>query len=457
MSNNFKFSYVNINKEVFAEELNKKGDYFANVVIWTVLFSLPLFWLLDYLFLKEQWADFFLIRLSVAGISYVIYYASQKRNWNYVFTLNLFIGVNIVLHSLVCGLVATNHVLPYFFVFSVVMLLINTALFWPAKYPIYMCLLSYFIIIVSYSNLDRVDKYNILISHGGGVYFVVSAFSCLIAYNRYIILKREIAKNILIEEANNRMLVQSEKINDQKYVIEDANRKLKVLNDYRHNTMNMMLHDFKNFTGSIQMSLDLLKNKSDNLTEEQKEILNYIGAGNEKLNYLSEKLANSADRDEAKVEFNYERFDIGPAVERVVLDIADAAQIKQINLQLHLSPTPIMVFLDKLFLGQVLFKLLTNVIKYAQSGSVITIHTHWLGDKCVIEVINIGKLIGKEKLTDLFNKMQPYKSLRDSIQSESEMGFSVARKLTETMGGQLAFNSDESTGNYYRIEFASTH
>ena len=120
------------------------------------------------------------------------------------------------------------------------------------------------------------------------MYFVVSAFSCLIAYNRYAILKREIGKNILIDEANNRQLEQNEKINDQKYVIEDANRKLKVLNDYRHNTLNIMLHDFRNFTGSIQMSLDLLKNKSDNLSEEQKEILNYISAGNDKLNYLSE-------------------------------------------------------------------------------------------------------------------------------------------------------------------------
>ena len=40
MPNKLKFSLVNINKETFADELNKKGIYYANVVMWTILFSL---------------------------------------------------------------------------------------------------------------------------------------------------------------------------------------------------------------------------------------------------------------------------------------------------------------------------------------------------------------------------------------------------------------------------------
>jgi K+-sensing histidine kinase KdpD len=313
------------------------------------------------------------------------------------------------------------------------------------------------VIIGLFSYKDRIDRFAVLISHGGGVYFIVSSFSCLIAYNRYQILRKEIEKNNIIDAANNSLLVQNEKINDQKYVIEEANRKLKVLNDYRHNTLNIMLHDFRNFTGSIQMSLELLKKTADNLTTEQNEILNYIGTGNEKLNYLSEKLADSADKDEAQVDFNYENFDINPVVERAVMDIAETAAIKRINVQLHLSPSSIIADLDKLFLGQVLFKLLINAVRYAEGGSVLTIHTQQQNDKCVIEVVNIGELIGKEKLTELFNKLNPYQSLRESILTGSDMGFSVARKLVETMGGALTFNSEENVGNYYRIEFNYTH
>ncbi len=456
MSSNFKFSYVNINKQELASELNKKGVYYSNVVMWTVLFSLPLFWLLDFLFVRFAWVDMMLVRLIVTIISYIIYIFGNKKEWNYILTVTWFIAVNVLMHAIFCGVIPINFVLPYFLILSVVILLINTAIFWPPVYSIITCLFTYAIIILIFSFQERFDKYNLLISHGGGVYFVVSAFSCLIAFNRHSILKREIAKNILIDEANNRMLEQNEKISDQKYVIEDANRKLKVLNDYRHNTLNIMLHDFRNFTGSIQMSLDLLKNKSDNLSVEQKEILNYISAGNEKLNYLSEKLAASADRDEAKVQFTQEKFDISPFVEQAVLDTADAAQIRQINLQLHLSASPIIVYLDKLFLSQVLFKLLTNAIKYAETGSILTVHTNRQNDKCVIEVINIGKLVGIAKMNELFTKLQPYRSLKESVQNDSEMGFSVAKKLTETMGGTFTYNSSETTHNFYRIEFTCT-
>ncbi|MBS1642096.1 MAG: HAMP domain-containing histidine kinase [Bacteroidetes bacterium] len=456
---NNKFSYVNIDKETFAEDLNKKGAYYANVVMWTILFSLPLFWLLDYLFLQDNWTKLFVARLLVTVVTYAIYIFSKRINWPATKAVFVFIMLHVIVHSFVCGVVPLNSIMAYFLVFSVFMLLINVTLFWSVHYPIFLCLLSYIIIILLFSAKGRIDKYELLVNHGGIVYFILSGFSCLVAYNRYVVLRRDIARNILINEANNKVLLQNEKINDQKYVIEDANRKLKTLNNYRHNTMNILLNDFKNFTGSIEMSLGLLHNNSENITGEQKEILNYIQTGNQKLKYLSEKLANSADRDEAKVDFNYERFDVGPVVEQAVMDIAsDAAQMKQINLQLHLAPMAIMVYLDKLFFTQVLFKLLNNALRHAQSGSIITIHTNEANnDKCIIEVINVGKLVGKNKMDELFNKLQPYKPLANAVADDADMGFAVAKKLTETMGGTFTYNSNQTTGNYYRIEFNRTH
>jgi signal transduction histidine kinase len=452
------FSYVNINKEALAEDLNKKGSYYANVVMWTILFSLPLFWLLDYLFVSNNWSELFMIRLAVAGISYAIYTYGYRWDWSYIQSLILFIGINVLMHSYICGSVRTGDMLAYFLLFSVFISLVNITLFWEPIYPLLMCLLSYAVIGIVYFIKTDDDNFKILLNHGGTVYLVLSAFSCLVSYNRYLIIRRDVAQNILIEEANNKVLIQNERINDQKYVIEEANRKLKILNDYRHNTMNMMMHDFRNFTGSIKMSLDLLHAKSENLTVEQKEIINYVGTGNDKLNYLSEKLAGSAEFQEAKVQFNYETFDITPVVEKAVLNIAtDAAQMKQINLQLHLSPSVIMVHLDKLFLDQVLFKLLTNAIRYAQSNSILTVHTNHVNNKCIIEVINIGKIIGKQKLDELFNKLQPHSTVEVSLNGDDDLGLSVAKKLTETMGGVFTYNSDEKTGNYYRIEFNSTH
>ena len=150
MPNNLKFSFVNINKDEFITELNKKGVYYANVVMWTVLFSLPLFWLLDFLFVRDLWLDLMLIRLVVAVISYTIYILGSKSKWDYIKTISLFLGINLVMHTFFCGIVPINHVLPYFLILSIVVLLMNTATFWPPVYSIFFCLLTYVIIFLLY-------------------------------------------------------------------------------------------------------------------------------------------------------------------------------------------------------------------------------------------------------------------------------------------------------------------
>jgi signal transduction histidine kinase len=260
-----------------------------------------------------------------------------------------------------------------------------------------------------------------------------------------LLITREVEKSLLIENANNQLIEQSEKIIDQKKEIEGVNKKLQKLSDYRYSTLNMILHDFGNFTGSIQMSLDMLKNSSENLTGEQKEILSYIGVGNEKLKYLSDKLANSAETDSTKIDYEKEEVNLGATVEGAVAALNNAAQMKQIKLLLNIDATALLLRVDKAFLEQIVDKLFANVIRYAQSNSLIAIYTHKRDNKAVLEITNKGKLIGMEKLNQLFNNLE--------TATQSALGFSVVKKLTEQMGGKITYNSEESIGNFYRLEF----
>ena len=348
--------------------------------------------------------------------------------------------------------VIINSALPYYLLATIIMLLLNSTVFWRPIYAQMHCAISYTIIVVLYALDNRTDSYSSLIVSGGGVYFLVSAFSCLIAYNRYQIIKREIEKNLIIEESNRRMLEQNEKINDQHHIIEEANRRLKELSDYRQNTLNIMIHDLKNFIGSNQISIDLINRKSSNLTTDQKEILSYITMGNEKLHYLSQKLSESAEADTGKIEYRFENFDIIPEVEKAAIALVDAASIKQVTLQVHLSPSEIIVDLDKIFLRHILFKLLSNVIRFIQKGSVLSIHATDSDGACIIEVINKSTPIGLEKLDEYFSRLNSPNQSEYAV-TQSGMGFSVAQKLTVDMGGVLTYESNPTVGNYFKIKF----
>jgi signal transduction histidine kinase len=447
-----KIPYVNIDRQKLVSELNKRGAYFSNVAVWTILFSLPLFWLLDLLFMKDDWVLLLMLRLASFVVSYFLYTYGTRKRWNYELILNLVVGINVVLTSLICGIIPIANALPYFLLASIMMLLLNTTVFWRPLFSQLHCAVSYTIIILLYTVNNRLDSYSSLIGSGGGVYFLVSAFSCLIAYNRYQIIHRETVKNLIIEESNRRMLEQNEKINDQHHLIEEANRRLKELSDYRQNTLNIMIHDLKNFIGSNQISIDLINRKSSNLTSDQKEILSYITMGNEKLHYLSQKLAESAEADTGKIEYRFEEFDIIPEVEKAAIALVDAASIKQVSLQVHLSPSEIIVNLDKIFLRHILFKLLSNVIRFIQKGSALSIHAADSDGWCIIEIINKATPIGTDKLDEYFNRLHAPNQSEYAV-TQSGMGFSVAKQLTTDMGGTLTYESNPTVGNYFKLKF----
>jgi len=58
MLSDLKFSFVNIDQESLSNELGAKVKYYANVIHWTLIYSLPLFWLLDYSFVNRLAATF---------------------------------------------------------------------------------------------------------------------------------------------------------------------------------------------------------------------------------------------------------------------------------------------------------------------------------------------------------------------------------------------------------------
>jgi len=458
MYTDYKFSYANINKTAFTQELGKRGAYYANVVMWTTLFSLPVFLLIDYLFSKDSWIDLSLIRLVGWGISYLIYTYSAKQNWAYLQTVTWFVGVNIAIYSIIVAIVPiSGPTLAYFLILSIAMLIVNTTIFWPPIYSIYTCLVSYAIILLIYSLKNRVDKYSIMIEHGGGVYFIISAFSCLLAYTRFNILCRDTERSVMIDDANNKLVDRNEKIKDQQFEIAETNRKLQVVNTSSQENMTVLMHDYKTFSDTVKTSLDSLKESSYNLLPSQIDVINSIGTQNDKLIYLAQKLGGTVSnvaKEDTTIHFKKEYFDINPEVEKAVLEIAESAMLKSMSLQLNISPAANNVYQDKLFIEQVLNKLMNNVIRHSQTGSVITVRAEHKNDKAVIEAISHGAAIGMDKLTEMVDKLK-VTSINDEA-ALTELGLAATKRLVETMNGTFSYNSEDATGNYFKIVFPSS-
>jgi signal transduction histidine kinase len=469
MYNDYKFTYANINKTAFTQELSKRGAYYANVVMWTTLFSLPLFVLVDFLFCRDLWMDFLLIRLVGTAASYLIYTNAASSNWSSQKTAFWFIAVNVIIHSIICALVpiSVGSPLAYFLILSIIMLIINTTIFWPPIYSIYICLFSYITIFLIYTLKQKVDRYNVMIEQGGGVYFLISAFSCLLAYTRYHILCRDTERSVMIDNANNKLVEKNEQIKDQHFKIEETNRKLKVVSESSLDNMAVLMHDFKNFSDTVKSSVDNLKSNSYNLMPSQLDIINNISVNNDKLNYLAQKLGGTATAVTAatttnadatthtEIHFNKEYFDLNPEVEKAVMDIAESAMLKNMSLQLNISPAANNIYQDKLFTDQVLNKLMNNVIRVSEAGSIITVRAEHVNGKAIVETVSHGAIIGMDKLDEMMSRLRT-SSITDE-NALSGLGLIATKKLVESMSGNFIYNSEDKTGNYFKVEFPSNN
>ena len=176
-------------------------------------------------------------------------------------------------------------------------------------------------------------------------------------------------------------------------------------------------------------------------------------AVNDKLIYLDTKLTDIDNAGSIYFEYCYEDFDIVAEIEMITISKMAEAENKAVNLQLHLSPSPVIVHLDRIFLQQILFKVLSQLLVSVEDGSVISIHITDCDGKCMVEGINRSAIVEEQITEDYFKKYRITNSPQNPVASVEDT-LSVYKQITEDMGGELLYNfTNKSEKSYFRLKF----
>lgn len=98
---------------------------------------------------------------------------------------------------------------------------------------------------------------------------------------------------------------------------------------------------------------------------------------------------------------------------------------------------------------------LSNAAKYTQDGS-ITLGFDWEGDSLVISVADTGMGIDEEHLPLLFESFTRIGSDKEAYIEGSGLGLSIARQLTELMGGKIEVQSVPGEGSVFTLRVPQT-
>jgi signal transduction histidine kinase len=443
--------FVQLTKEELLKEISKKAWYQTNNIIWMILFIYPLFSIVDFIFANNIWLQFFIVRIITDLVILALYSLFQRKNYNYRLLLHLSLLLISLTSALLCNIVDIQQLNVYYLLYGAIFLFFNLMVFWEPVNSLTQALLA-MVLLAIFFELFCQYRLEDVINNGGQFFFVIAVISCFVPGARYKIIERDVRSQLLIGKSNEQLKEQNSNIAEKNNIIDAQYEQLLKLDNQKNNFINIAGHDLKNLTGSIIMSNNMLKDESYRLSYEQVELAGYISEAAEKMQYLLNKLMDVKEIESPEMRFKLEVFDINTEVQHIVKGLAETAQMKNIHLVDNIQKSPINVNLDRVFVGQVFQNLLSNAIKFSQTNNSIRVVTSLQRQRFVFEIIDEGIPIGQEELATMFNKLNALSEASEHTESRLGLGLSIAKLMTQEMGGDLSYRSDDN-GNYFKVEF----
>ena len=443
--------FVQLTKEELLKEISKKAWYQTNNIIWMILFVYPLFSIVDFIFANNIWLQFFIVRIITDLVILALYSLFQRKNFNYRLLLHISLLLLSVTSALLCNIVDIQQLNVYYLLYGAVFLFFNLQVFWEPINSVLEALIA-LVLLAIFFNLFSPYTLDTVITNGGSLFFIIALISCLVPGARYKVIERDVRSQLLIAKSNEQLKDQNRDIAQKNSIIDTQYEQLLKLDNQKNNFINIAGHDLKNLTGSIIMSNNMLKDEDYRLSADQVELVGYISESADKMQYLLNKLMDVKEIESPEMKFKLEVFDINAEVQHIFKGLTETAQMKNIHLVDNIQKSPINVNLDRVFVGQVFQNLLSNAIKFSQTNNSIRVVTGLQRQKFVFEIIDEGIPIGHEELAGMFNKLNALSEASEHTESRLGLGLSIAKLMTQEMGGELSYRSDDH-GNYFKVEF----
>ena len=223
----------------------------------------------------------------------------------------------------------------------------------------------------------------------------------------------------------------------------EKNEKLAKENEEKKDELIVYLaHDIKTPLTSMIGYLSILDEIDDMPKKKQK---NYISIALDKsyrLEDLINELFDVARFNSEKIVLEKEELNLNLMLEQIIDDFYPT--LREVNKSITLNyDEPISINGDPDKLSRVFNNLIKNAISYSKEESEIVIDLKKDNNNAIVEVINKGKQISKEKLSKIFEKFYRLDSARTSRTGGSGLGLAIAKDIVELHNGTIIAESNE--------------
>lgn len=223
---------------------------------------------------------------------------------------------------------------------------------------------------------------------------------------------------------------------------------LKELEVVKRNFIGTISHELKTPLTSIMMGVGLINNKNiGKLNDKQQNIVETIGEDVQNLNDLVSNLLKISEIQANKDNFNIKSNDINKIMEEVLMNFMPQAKEKRITLELNLNEKLPLVMIDKEKIKWVLNNLISNAIRYTESG-IVKLNGSIDDENIYISVTDTGRGIPMEYLKKVFEKFVRVEGF-EVPEGSTGLGLAIAKEIVEIHGGKIWCESKLGVGSKF--------
>jgi len=246
----------------------------------------------------------------------------------------------------------------------------------------------------------------------------------------------------------------SENKNYMDIMIEDFNKMVKELG-----STETMKNDFlSNITHEIKTPLAVIQNYTEalgkqNLSEEKRmEYIETIATATGKLSALVTNILKLSKLEHQEIAPTVESYDLCRQIADCALAIEPLLEDKEITLIADIDDKTI-IFADASLLEIVWNNLLSNALKFTESGGCITIQQDYDEAFDRITISDTGCGIDAETLAHIFDKF--YQGDTSRSQEGNGLGLALVKRAVELCGGSITVESEVGTGTAFTVTLPS--
>ncbi|MGE0495186.1 MAG: response regulator [Vulcanimicrobiota bacterium] len=238
--------------------------------------------------------------------------------------------------------------------------------------------------------------------------------------------------------------------------LEDQNDELERAYRIKGQFLANMSHELRTpLNAIIGFSKLMLRKTQDKLPERQYKNLQLIHQSGRQLLTLVNDILDFERIEAGRMVVSPSEVDCRALAEELRDTLTPQAEEKGMTMEFRVEQEPMVLYLDPDRLRQVLINLLTNAIKYSDSGNILS--TFGLrGREVVLAVQDQGLGIGPEQLKRIF---EPFHQVDASHTREREgagLGLAIVDKLATLMGGRMQVESELGVGSTFSLIFPDT-